>query len=357
MRRCLLAVPASLVLACTTAGELLGVIVTDGGVVEGNVIPTDDGAAPDGSIIATDDAAVVDETAIPTDDVAVSEAQGIPTDGGRGTAVEGGDDADAGPPQFLPFGPVSMVAATSDPNSDNQDPSMTGDSLELYFMSTRTGNPDIWVSSRPSTSAPWGTATPVRQLNTSLDEGAPGVSVDGLNLWFCRSVMASHPEIWFTSRTSRSLPWGAPSTVTELNTAGRQLEPAVDESMLLMFFSSDRADGGGWDLYSSSRRTVRSVWAAPREIVELNTPSRANDLDPFAGAYGLQIWFASTRSGGGDLYWSHRAALADRFAPPVPIKELNTPSDERDPTLSPDLRHILFASNRSGRFQIYEAWR
>ena len=54
---------------------------------------------------------------------------------------------------------------------------------------------------------------------------------------------------------------------------------------------------------------------------------------------------------------SQRASIADQFAPPVPLAELNTSSTEGDPALSPDFRHILFASNRSGRFEIYEAWR
>ncbi|MDP9001856.1 MAG: hypothetical protein M3O46_17285 [Myxococcota bacterium] len=356
MRQHLVAVAAVLLVACGSAGELLGVILTvDGGVPDGSVISADDGSAADDATIPTDDGGVADDTAIPSDDVAAADAQNISTDGAR--TIDGGDDAEGGSLQFVPFGPVSMLVATSDPNADNEDPSMTGDSLELYFMSTRTGNADVWVSVRPSATAPWGAPTSVRQINTSLDEGAPGVSLDGLSLWFCRSVTFSRPEIWLTTRASRSLPWGPPAPVPELNTVGRQLEPAVDESMLLIFFASDRVDAGGWDLYSSSRPTVRAVWAAPREVVELNTAARANDGDPFVGAYGLQVWFASTRTGSGDLYWSHRVSLTDRFAPPVPVKELNTPWAESDPTLSSDFRHILFASNRSGRFQIYEAWR
>jgi hypothetical protein len=336
---------AAILLGCGSDGELLGVIVTDGSVIVVDDGPTDDGATDNG---ATDG----DGTDDGTTDGEVADDGAILTDGG--TTSESGFDGEAGLPQPTPFGPPSVVTAVADPNSDSEDPSMTGDSLELYFMSTRSGNPDIWLSVRPSVSAAWGAPTAVKELNTSVDEGAPGVSLDGLTLWFCRSAMPNRPQIWVTTRTARGRAWGAPTPVSELDTAGRQLEPAVDEAQLVMFFSSDRL-GAGWDLYSSSRPDLQSVWGPPQLIPELTTT--ANDWDPFAGAQGLEIWFASTRSGAGDLFWSQRASLTDPFAPPVPIAELNTSSTEGDPTLSPDFRHILFASNRSGRFEIYEAWR
>jgi hypothetical protein len=338
---------APILLSCGSEGELLGVIVRDAGVMVVDDGPPNDGAM-DGDV--TNDGPTVDG---PTDGGVVDDGA-ILTD--SGTTPESGLDAEAGVLQPTPFGPPSIVTAIADPNADSEDPSMTGDSLELYFMSTRSGNPDIWLSARPSASAPWGTPTAVKELNTSVDEGAPGVSLDGLTLWFCRSAMPNRPEIWLSTRTARGQAWGPPAAVSELDTAGRQLEPAVDESSLLMFFASDRL-GAGWELFSSSRPDVRSIWGTPRSIGELNTSSGANDWDPFTGAGGLQIWFASTRSGGGDLYWSQRASIADQFAPPVPLAELNTSSTEGDPALSPDFRHILFASNRSGRFEIYEAWR
>src|SRR5262252_585029 len=65
----------------------------------------------------------------------------------------GAGDAAATPPRFSP--PV-LVAALSDTASIDEDPTFTGDLLELYFMSTRAGDRDIWTSTRASADDPWG---------------------------------------------------------------------------------------------------------------------------------------------------------------------------------------------------------
>jgi hypothetical protein len=197
-----LALLAPVLLSCGSEGQLLGVIVTDAGVMVVDDGPANDGAMDgDGTLEGppVDDATdggVVDDGAIPADSA---------------TTPESGLDGEAGVLQPRPFGPPSVITAVADPNADSEDPSMTGDSLELYFMSTRSGNPDIWLSARPSTSAPWGAPTAVKELNTSVDEGAPGVSLDGLALWFCRSAMPNRPEIWLSTRAARGQPWGPPT--------------------------------------------------------------------------------------------------------------------------------------------------
>ena len=75
-------------------------------------------------------------------------------------------------------------------------------------------------------------------------------------------------------------------------------------------------------------------------------------------AGGLRLYFSSDRAGTGrDLYVAERPSLSEPFSAPQPISELNTPSLEADPWLSPDLRYLVFASDRSGDSEIYEAWR
>jgi hypothetical protein len=331
IQRSALPVLASLLLGCGSVAELLGVITSDAG-------PT--GAVPDASVA---------DTGQPDTggDVDASIEGGADAEAGAADA-DAGDALDAG---FLrtPFGPPSLVTALADIDADNEDPSMTGDSLELYFLSTRGGNAAIWLSLRASPDAGWGAPAPVTELSSDSGEGAPGVSLDGLTLWFSRSS-----QIWVSSRAARTQPWGAPTLVPELNTVGGNLDPAVDESSLLMFFGSNRGDAG-WDLYSSSRADTLSTWGPPAPVPGVNTA--ADDLDPFVASYGLQVWFASSRSGAGDLFWSYRASTADPFVTPIALDTLNSPSKESDPTLSVDFRYILFASNRIGMPQIYEAYR
>ena len=314
--------------------ELLGVITTDAGSA-----PVDAGEGAD---------------AAPASDASGDRDAALESGTAEGGAFDADADAilDADADGLLlrtPFGPPSLVTAIADIDADNEDPSMTGDSLELYFLSKRAGTADIWRSLRASPDAGWGTPQPVTELNSDAGEGAPGVSLDGLTMWFSRTS-----QVWVTNRAARMQPWAAPSPVTQLNTAGGNLDPAVDESSLLLFFASDRGDAG-WDLYASSRPDVVSAWGAPAPIPSLNTG--ADDLDPFVASYGLQVWFASSRSGAGDLFWSYRASTADPFVTPVALDTLNTSSKESDPTLSADLHYILFASDRLGLPQIFEAYR
>ena len=63
------------------------------------------------------------------------------------------------------------------------------DGLECFLTSGRPGGVsplgfDIWVSTRASTSSPWGTPTLVPRINTAFDEGAASLSPDGSILYF-----------------------------------------------------------------------------------------------------------------------------------------------------------------------------
>ena len=78
---------------------------------------------------------------------------------------------------------------------------------------------------------------------------------------------------------------------------------------------------------------------------------------PFLWNDGLTIYFNSGRSGNADLYVAHRATVNDLFSDVQPIADLNTPSDETDPWLSPDGNTIFFTSNRSGTQGLWSATR
>jgi len=72
----------------------------------------------------------------------------------------------------------------------------------------------------------------------------------------------------------------------------------------------------------------------------------------------LQIFFNSDRGGkAGDLYVAARSSPTAMFGTPSPLTELNSPANDSDPTLSRDLHYIMFASNRAGSPDIYEARR
>jgi Tol biopolymer transport system component len=112
-------------------------------------------------------------------------------------------------------------------------------------------------------------------------------------------------------------------------------------------WASDRNGGsGGWDLWQAQLQEGRWTLAAP---LPFNTP--ANDTEPVFSADGRWLYFSSTRTGG--------AGGHDLYRVPVqpdggygPVQELgsgvNSPGDERSPTVSADGQRLVFASNGRG---------
>lgn len=84
----------------------------------------------------------------------------------------------------VPFGPPRPIPMLQDPTNDDDDPSATGDMLELYYVVQPGGSGvrDIYVSRRSAIDQPWGPSFPVTELNTAADEASPEVAADGLTL-------------------------------------------------------------------------------------------------------------------------------------------------------------------------------
>ena len=105
--------------------------------------------------------------------------------------------ADAAPPPPPRFTPPVLVAALSDPDAIDEDPTFTGDLLELFFMSNRAGGRDIWTSRRATAADPWQPPTRVGELDSVDSDWAPAVSLDGLRIWFAsdRGDRAARPDL------------------------------------------------------------------------------------------------------------------------------------------------------------------
>ncbi len=254
----------------------------------------------------------------------------------------------------LQFSPPVLVTAVSDPNAYDADPTFTGDLLDLFFMSDRAGSKDLWTSHRLTSADPWGPPTPVTALNSSAADEGPTVSLDGLRIWFVTEREVPYRRIWHSSRASRGDTWAAPQVVTELASSAKDFGPAVDASETLMFFSSNRPGTlGMFDVFSTSRASTKVPWGAPRPVPGLNGPY--DDKDPFVAEGGLVVFYTSTRSGAGDLFWSQRQSTNEAFPTPVPLVDVNSPAYDSDPTLSLDLGYLMFDSARTGISDIYES--
>jgi hypothetical protein len=281
---------------------------------------------------------------------------------GRRVDVLGVVTSDAGSDAVVPVAPrfaaPSPVAALSDPDAIDEDPTFTADLLELYFMSNRAGTRDLWTSRRAAPEDVWGPPARVAELSSPASDWAAAVSLDGLRIWFA-SDRDSMPrgQLWRSSRASRAAAWNPPEPVVELASASVDFAPAVDAAETLLVFASDRPGSiaGGFDLYASARATTTAAWGAPVGLAGANGPG--DEYDPFVAQGGLVLFFTSMRAGAGDLYWTSRRSVAEPFAAPGPIADLNSAAYDSDATLSLDLGYIMFSSTRSGNAEIYEARR
>jgi Tol biopolymer transport system component len=270
-------------------------------------------------------------------------------------AAPDGSTSGQGSARAPQFSAPQLVAAVSDPLAYDADPTFTGDLLEMFFFSDRSGNRDIWTSRRPSATDPWGDPTVVSELNSAFPEEGPSISLDGRRIWFVTDRDGLGRHIWRSSRSSRGGAWAAPQAVPDLAAAGgNDLGPSLDAAETTIFFGSSRAGSvGGYDLFFSTRVNTNAPWAVPRPVPGVN--SAFDEKEPFVAQGGLVVFFTSSRSGAGDVFWSVRQSTNEPFMAPMPLVEIDSPAWDSDPSLSQDLTYILFDSQRSGVSDIYEA--
>ncbi|WP_437759327.1 hypothetical protein [Sorangium sp. So ce1389] len=260
-------------------------------------------------------------------------------------------------PERPRFAAPEKVAALNDDVARDEDPTLTGDLLEIHFMSERGGSQDIWASRRADPGSPWETPTVelLEKLNSAENEDTPAISNDGLRLWFFRGG-EQQTGIWMSERASRGDPWGAPLFVEALNPGhedGTQAMNAhVDLPELRAVVGLNGPETQGWDLAIASRDSPEDAWGEFVPLAELN--DAGDQLAPFLFDDGRQLFYRS----GDDLFWARRPGPNDAFEAPEALEELNSPdARENDPYLSPDGSVVFFSSERSGGTDIYEARR
>src|SRR4029079_11599378 len=126
----------------------------------------------------------------------------------------------------------------------------------IYFGSARNcGNCfDIFVATRTSATAPWGTPTELTALTNAAKDMAPEITPDGLTLYYAseRQSPPGGSDIWMTTRPDRTSAWASPARETNLSTAGYDTDPALSDDGLTMMLTSDGAGGSGAAIYIST---------------------------------------------------------------------------------------------------------
>lgn len=250
--------------------------------------------------------------------------------------------------------PVAIGAISSEGTTDD-DPSLTADRLLLYFNSKRDGglgHEDIWQSERASSDDPWSEPTQVTDLNTDQRETGIALSADGLRIFWSsdRDGGQGGLDVYGATRASRADAWSEIAPVAALNGSGDELVSALSSDGRTLLLARRADDDDDYDLYVATQGD-QGGWNAPEPIAELNSDDE--ESDGFLLGDDLQLIFTRDE----DLMLARRPTRDEPFKGPQPLDTLDSDDDDRDAWASDDLGYVIFSSDRSGSYLLYEATR
>ena len=175
---------------------------------------------------------------------------------------------------------------------------ISADGRKLYLTGCSWGRDsgcDLYVSEWDGSQ--WSVPNPLSQkINTRSWESQPCVSADGKELYFV-SRRNGNSDIYCCQRAADGS-WGEPQNLgTPINTMGTEMAPFIHPDGRTLYFSSDKHIGmGGFDLFVS-RRGEDGQWQQP---VNLGFPINTNgdEINFFVAADGKTAFISSQREGG-----------------------------------------------------------
>ena len=268
---------------------------------------------------------------------AASQTGGMAASGGMASGGAGGN------PPLGPFGAKVALAALNSPSGED-DPSLTDDMLEIFFDSNRMGNGgDVWTSARANVNDPWPPPTMVGNLSSTDNETTPEISRDGLTIWLS-SNRNGPSDIYVATRPSRQDAWSTPVRVSALSSPDGDFATYVSGDQTYLLMGSTRPGVGNFDMFESTRSTTAQPWGIPT-IVNVSTASV--ETDPWFDVTRTRLYFSSDRSGtvgGWDIWSTTRPDPTAAWGAATNVSELNTPDNDGDVWLSPDMR-VIFLSH------------
>lgn len=268
----------------------------------------------------------------------------------------------------LQFLPATRVVLPGNSTNDDELPSLSSDQLTLFFTST-TRNPaqtdaDLYLATRATESSPFSTVENLGSVvNSSVDDLASEISVDGLSLYFVSDRFGSlgDRDVWVTTRLTSNSPFEEPINLgADVNGPYLDGGPNISQDGLTLVFNSNRLTrGGNRDIFTATRATLTDPFSSVVPLSSaINSPS--DDARPCLSADGLTLIFGSDRPGGygnWDLWMTSRETLTSPWGQVVNLgPNVNSASDDLQPDLTWDGKRLLFGSDRKGgRYQIYES--
>ena len=203
-------------------------------------------------------------------------------------------------------------------------------------------------------------------INTVANEQGPSLSGDGLSLYF-GSDRAGFGifDLWVSHRDCLDCPWQPPANLeTPVNTSASETGPSLSIDGHMLFFTSNRPGGpGGQDLYVSHRSNPNDDlgWEPPVALgADVNTTANEAGAEYVQSAEDGAANFYFNRapaSGIADLYDAAVTRQGETRGPAVLIAELSDPAaTDQGASVRIDGREVFFFSTRAGSVGGADLW-
>ena len=260
-----------------------------------------------------------------------------------------------------PFGTPALVPGvnTTDQGGQQRWGYLSADLLTIYFSDIPGSNRNVYVATRGSATASFGTATGMTNTTTANEEH-PAVTSNGLILVMDTSGFGTQTyDIAMATRQFPAQAWPGINPLPVVNTDNfQEVDGWISWDGLTLLLGSNRTNNE-YGIYISTRSATTADFSTPMIISELNDPA-ATDSGGVMSADKLEIFFYSDRAGGSgqsDIYHATRSSPSATFGTPKAVTELNSSNIELISWLSPDRCTVLFSSDRLGTYDIWMATR
>lgn len=185
-----------------------------------------------------------------------------------------------------PWGAPSLEGALAHPSATDSDPFLTADGLSIYFASTRAGGQgsfDLLRSTRHSPTQPWAPPTFVTEVSSSSLEGAPSLTGDDLELYFLTNGLgATTTVIARAVRASTASPFGAPALVPELLSTNTHRDVHIALDGLTIHYTMQDPSSQRLVVMTARRTSTAAAFGTPVLVSELAGVGTTSGVFSFA---------------------------------------------------------------------------
>ena len=243
----------------------------------------------------------------------------------------------------------SLPGSSSEVNSASIDgcASISPNGLTLAFNSFRSGNQQIYLAHRSSTSEGFGAPEMLPEpVNGPAQEFCPTI-MQGNRLYFSSSRGGDPGDIYVSKLGPKG--WSSPQNLgSSVNAAGSVEESATfyedDDGREVLLFSR-RPPG---PLVGPNGKVYQSVGGAPATLVGGGVNSSSSDNRPSVTHDGKTIFWDSQRTGsrgGPDIWYATRGSTSETWGQAVHLSQVSTSAADTRPYVSWDGETLIVSAN------------